>query len=299
MPQPLTGELLVRQRGALGRDEVLRDADAERRVRLRPRLRVVEVRAVGSGPLEVGQIDGSPPVMARSRIRASCSDVAIPALEVYQTCGFGRADIVGSTAAIASAVRLYASSMTIRSAEKPRPDPPVRVTKRSRAPECSSMLSEPAAVRMMRTRLDSCGDALDQVAHPAEVLRARLELVGAVQHQRRRAVRVGQEQRRELERLEDAALAVLAGDDQPDLERRPPPVRQLPKRLAEHELLPRVEVQAGARREVDGLRAGSRQRVRPGRDAKKPRNLRADEHAGRRDRQRHSPPSRTGSPPGR
>jgi hypothetical protein len=59
----------------------------------------------------------------------------MPALDVYQICGFGRAAIVGSTAAIDSAVRLYASSMTTRSAEKPRPEPPERVTNRSRAPE--------------------------------------------------------------------------------------------------------------------------------------------------------------------
>jgi hypothetical protein len=77
--------------------------------------------------------DGSPPLMPRSRTRASCSEEAMPALDVYQICGFGRALSVGSTAAIDSAVRLYASSMTTRSAEKPRPEPPERVTNRRRA----------------------------------------------------------------------------------------------------------------------------------------------------------------------
>jgi len=63
--------------------------------------------------------------------------------DVYQICGFGRDANVGMSAAICSEVSAYASSRMTRSAEKPRPEPLVRATNRSRAPERSSMPSEP------------------------------------------------------------------------------------------------------------------------------------------------------------
>jgi hypothetical protein len=52
-----------------------------------------------------------------------------------------------------------------------------------------------------------------------------------------------QEQPGQFARLQDAALAVLPGDDQPDLERRPLAVRSFTECDPENVLLPGVEVQ--------------------------------------------------------
>jgi hypothetical protein len=54
-----------------------------------------------------------------------------------------------------------------------------------------------------------------------------------------------QEQPGQLARLEDRALAVLARDYQPDLERRPLAVRPLAERVRQDELLPGVKVKVG------------------------------------------------------
>ena len=99
--------------------------------------------ASGSTDHSKNASDGSSPARPRSRTRPSCVDVSIPAVDVYQTCGFGRVDSVGSSAAIASSPRLYASSRITRSAENPRPDPDDRAMNRSRFPFFSSIASDP------------------------------------------------------------------------------------------------------------------------------------------------------------
>jgi hypothetical protein len=65
-----------------------------------------------------------------------------------------------------------------------------------------------------------------------------------------------QEQAGQLARLEDRALAVLARDHQPDLERRPLAVRPLAERVRQDELLPGVEVKVRELCELDRLLAG-------------------------------------------
>jgi hypothetical protein len=78
------------------------------------------------------------------------------------------------------------------------------------------------------------GGVLAQVADPQERLDRGLHLVRAVDD---RAL-TEQEQPGQFARLKDAALAVLPGDDQPDLERRPLAVRPLTEGDPENVLLP-------------------------------------------------------------
>jgi hypothetical protein len=85
-----------------------------------------------------------------------------------------------------------------------------------------------------------------------------LELVGRVQDQRL----AGQEQPEQLERFEDRALAVLAGDDQPALPCRPLPVGPFSEDRVEHLALPVIQVEAGASCEFDRLRSGGRHHLR-------------------------------------
>src|SRR6266568_433482 len=108
--------------------------------------------------------DGSPPAMPRSRTRPSWTEVSFPAVEVYQICGFGRADSVGSSAAIWSSPSSYASSRITVSAEKPRPDPAVLATNWSRCPDFSSIISEPFAVRIRFTCRSNCRLSLTSAA---------------------------------------------------------------------------------------------------------------------------------------
>ena len=113
---------------------------------------------------------------------------------VYQTCGFGRADKVGSSAAIASSPRLNASSRITRSPEKPRPEPDERAMNRSRFPFLSSIAS------LLGRRPDPRNPRLelpvvrDKRPDPQESLGSRLELVRAVQDQL--GAEVVQEERR-------------------------------------------------------------------------------------------------------
>jgi hypothetical protein len=84
--------------------------------------------------------------------------------------------------------------------------------------------------------------ALDQRQQPAEVLGGCRLLVRRVDQQ----LLAQQEQAGQLARLEDRALAVLARDYQPDLERRPLAVRPLAERVRQDELLPGVEVRSAS-----------------------------------------------------
>src|SRR5436190_1666406 len=96
--------------------------------------------------------ESSLPAIPRALICASCDDASpMPALAVYQTCGFFRADIVGNRAAIEVDPKIIASSMIRQSHEKPRPEPLVRARKRSLAPFSSSMDSDPCATVIRRT----------------------------------------------------------------------------------------------------------------------------------------------------
>jgi hypothetical protein len=240
-PMPLAAELLIRQRRPLRDDERLGDAVAKRRVRLRPRRPVVKVGAVDRRPLEVGQRRIAA-TMPRSRTRASWSEVPCP----RSTCTRS-ADSAGGHrrqhAAIDSAVRLYASSMTTRSAEKPRPEPPDRVTNRSRAPgvkldrlSAGRRADDPHLLGQQRR-------AFDQIPHPPEVLGGSLELVRryAGSAAAARPDRRGTAPRVPAPR---GSTPCRSGGEQPARPRtRPTCRRRLPESVAEDQLLPRVEVQ--------------------------------------------------------
>jgi hypothetical protein len=87
-----------------------------------------------------------------------------------------------------------------------------------------------------------------------------------------------QKQAGEPSSLEDPALAVLAGDLHPDLERSPPAIRSFPQRVRQHELLPRVKLEVGHRRELGRLLPGGGNELR---NVKKP-GLLSPEQAARR-----------------
>src|SRR5690606_19907107 len=79
---------------------------------------------------------------ARLRTARRCTLDRIPALEVYQSCGFPRIDraaIVGKIATIVSGVNANASSRITRSPVKPRPDVLLRARNFTRAPDLSTI----------------------------------------------------------------------------------------------------------------------------------------------------------------